>query len=232
MYPAFILSGYKPVEVLKGRFKNTHQGVFFRKSMVIVQFVASITLIVGTFTVYRQLSYMRSQKLGVAIDQTVVLWSPNYIDSTYRSKYEVFKERIQRYSEVGEVCASTSVPGEQPGFNAGGIRTLSQRPDEANQYRVIEMDHDFISSFGLEVIAGRAFSGDVSNEHESVMLNEAGARQMGFTKMEDAINDQINFWGDTFKLICFLQRLLTIVLYDANDFECVTPKVDLIIDSI
>ena len=82
MYPAFILSGYKPVEVLKGRFKNTHQGVFFRKSMVIVQFVASITLIVGTFTVYRQLSYMRSQKLGVAIDQTVVLWSPNNIDST------------------------------------------------------------------------------------------------------------------------------------------------------
>ena len=201
LYPAFVLSSYRPVEVLKGRFKNNAQGAFLRKGMVTIQFVASIALIVGTFTVYRQLNYMRSQKLGVNIDQTLVLWGPNNIDSTYTTKYEVFKERLKGYAEVEFVSASTSVPGEQPNSNAGGIRTLSQRPQDANQYRIIEMDHDFIPSYGLEIVAGRAFSGSVNNENKNVILNEAGARQMGFTKMEDAIDVLINFWGDTLRIV-------------------------------
>lgn len=201
LYPALVLSSYRPVEVLKGRFKNTGQGVLFRRSMVIIQFVASITLVVGTFTVYRQLGFMRSQALGVNIDQTVVLWSPNNIDSTYRNKFTVFKERVQGYAEVASVCGSTSVPGEQPDFNAGGIRRLSQRPEEANQYRIIEMDHDFIPAFGLQMAAGRAFSGEVANERQHVIMNESATRIMGFAKPEDAINDQIYFWGDTFRIV-------------------------------
>lgn len=201
LYPAFVLSAYKPVEVLKGRFKNTGQGVYFRRSMVIIQFVASITLVVGTFTVYQQLDFMRSQELGVNIDQTVVLNSPNNIDSTYRNKFVTFKERVMGHSEVASVCASTSVPGESPGFNAGGIRRISQRPEEANQYRIIEMDHDFIPAFGLEVIAGRGFSGTVTNEAGNVVFNEAAVRRMGFSKPEDAINDRIYFWGDTFRIV-------------------------------
>lgn len=201
LYPAFVLSSYRPVEVLKGRFKNTGQGVMFRKGMVVTQFVASITLVVGTFTVYQQLDFMRNQNLGMSIDQTVVLWSPNNIDSTYRNKFTVFKERVQGHAEVISVCGSTSVPGESPDFNAGGIRRLSQRPEDANQYRIIEMDHDFIKAFGLEVAAGRGFSAEVPNEWTNVVMNEAATRVMGFSKPEDAINDQIYFWGDTFRIV-------------------------------
>ena len=201
IYPAFVLSAYKPSEVLKGRFKNTGSGVMFRKGMVIVQFISSITLIVGTFTVYNQIRYMQDQTLGVNIDQTVILNSPNVIDSTYQDKFEVFKQQLLRFPEVVGVTASTSVPGAAPGWNAGGIRRLSQRDDEATQYRIIMMDHDFIKSYGLEVIEGRPFSGDVVNERESVLLNQSAARQMGFTKPELAINDQIFFWGDTFKIV-------------------------------
>jgi putative ABC transport system permease protein len=201
IYPAFILSSYKPAEVLKGRFKNTGAGVMFRKSMVVVQFVSSITLIVGTFTVYRQINYMQDQKLGVNIDQTMVLNSPNVTDSTYEDKFQVFKQRLLLFPEVVGVTASTAVPGAAPGWNAGGIRRLSQREDEANQYRIIMMDHDFIKSYGLEVIEGRPFSGDVVNENESVLINESACRLMGFTHPETAINDQIFFWGDTFKIV-------------------------------
>ncbi|HEY5750204.1 MAG TPA: ABC transporter permease [Chryseolinea sp.] len=201
LYPAFVLSSYKPVDVLKGRFKNTSRGVYFRKGMVITQFVASITLIVGTFTVYRQLRYMQEQKLGVNIDQTLVVNSPSVVDSTYQQKFQVFKQSLLQYPEVSFVTASTSVPGTQPGWNAGGIRRLSQREDEANQYRVIMMDHDFIQAYGLEVVSGRPFSGDVVNEHESVILNESAVRLMGFSKPEEALNDQIFFWGDTFKIV-------------------------------
>ena len=206
LYPAFVLSGFKPVEVLKGRFKNTGQGVYFRKGMVIVQFVASITLIIGTYTVYQQIKFMRQQKLGVDVDQTLVVHSPNVVDSTYEQKFTVFKEQIKQHSEVVAVSAATTVPGRQPEWNAGGIRRLSQREDESNQYRVIMMDHDFIPSYGLEVIAGRAFSGEVAHEYKNVLINESGSRKMGFAKPEDAINDQIFFWGDTFKIVGVLKN--------------------------
>jgi putative ABC transport system permease protein len=206
IYPAFVLSGYKPVEVLKGRFKNSGQGIFFRKGMVIAQFVASITLMVGTFTVYRQISYMQDQELGVNVEQTLVLHSPNVVDSTYEQKFEVFKEKIKQYPEVVHVSGSSSVPGQPPGWNAGGIRRLSQREDEANQYRVIMMDHDFANLFGLKVVSGRTFSAGVQSENKNVLLNESGCTLMGFKNPDEAINDQIYFWGDTFRIVGVLKN--------------------------
>lgn len=203
LYPALILSSYKPVEVLKGRFKSTGQGVYFRKGMVLIQFAASITLLVGTFTVYQQMKFLRNQELGIDIDQTLVLWSPNNIDSTYRNKYEVFKERLKGYAEVLNVSASTAIPGEKSGFNAGGIRLLSQRAEEANQYRIVVMDEDFIPAYGLKVIAGRQFK---ANDKPSVILNEAALRVMGIRSPEDAIDNQIYFWGDTLRIVGVVQN--------------------------
>jgi putative ABC transport system permease protein len=201
LYPAFVLSAFKPVEVLKGRFKNTGKGVLFRKGMVVTQFIASITLIVGTFTVYTQINFMRDQKLGIDINQTMVMRSPNVVvDSLESQKFLVLKQQLTQFPEVSMVTASSSIPGASFGWNAGDIRTLSQREDEQKQYRVIMMDHDFVPSYGLETVAGRAFE-DLPNEQSSVLLNEAGAKHMGFTKPEDALNIQINFWGDTFRIV-------------------------------
>lgn len=201
IYPAFVLSAYKPVDVMKGRFKNSVRGIFFRKGMVVTQFAASVTLLVGTFCVYWQIQYMRNQDLGIDIDQTLVLHSPNVVDSTYQQKFQVFKNQIQAYPEVAAVTASTSVPGGSPDWNAGGIRRLSQREDEANQYRVLMVDPDFVESFDLTMLAGRDFSADGKNEEASVMLNESAVNLMGFQKMDEAIGDYIYFWGDTFRIV-------------------------------
>lgn len=206
LYPAFVLSSFRPVEVLKGKFRNSDKGVWLRKGMVVTQFIASITLMVGTFTVYLQISYMRNQQLGVNINQTLVIHSPKVTDSTYHHKYGVFKQKVSQYSEVVSVCASSSVPGGQPDWNAGGIRTLSQRDDEANQYRIILMDGDFIKGFGLEMVAGRAFSDEVAHEDRNILLNESAYRLMGFARPEEAIGDKIFFWGDTFKIVGVLKN--------------------------
>ncbi len=201
LYPAFVLSGYKPVEVLKGRFKNSSQGLIFRKGMVIVQFVASMTLLAGTYTVYRQLTFMQNQQLGIDLDQTLVLNSPRITDSTYQHKFQVFKQRLLQYPEVVSVSASTSIPGASPDWNAGGIRRLSQREEEQNQYRVIMMNGDFISSYGLTVVAGRGFSDELPHERKSLMLNESALALMGFDNPEEAVNDKVLFWGDTFNIV-------------------------------
>jgi putative ABC transport system permease protein len=202
VYPAFVLSGYKPVEVLKGRFKNSTQGVSFRKAMVITQFVASITLLIGTFTVYRQITYMQDQKLGMNIEQTLIINTPRVVaDSLYPQQYRMFRERLKQYSEVSAISASTSVPGGKPEWNAGGIRPLSKGDEETNQYRIIMMDEGYMPSYGLEVAAGRAFSEKVPNENENIILTESAMRLMGYTKFEEALDEQILFWGDTFRIV-------------------------------
>jgi putative ABC transport system permease protein len=206
LYPAFVLSAYKPVDVLKGRFSKTSQGAMFRKGMVITQFVASITLIVGTYTVYNQIAFMRNQKLGVDIEQTLIVETPAVVDSTYENKYRAFKETLLKYPEVKSFSASSAVPGGPPGWNAGGIRLVQQSPEEQHQYRTIMMDHDFIPSYGLEVLAGRAFSADVADESDNVMLNESAARLMGFKEPQEAINEQIVFWEDTFRIVGVLKN--------------------------
>ncbi len=201
LYPAFILSGFKPISVLKGRSKNTSQGIQLRKGLVVLQFTVSIALITGTFVVYRQVRFLQNQSLGININQTLVINSPGITDSTYQQKYQVFKHRLLKYPEVASVTASTEVPGRQPGWNAGGIRLLSQSDKESKQYRVIMMDGDFIPAYGLKTIAGRAFSDDKTGEDKNVMMNEAASKLMGFNKPEDALNEQIFFWGDTFNIV-------------------------------
>ena len=207
LYPAFVLAAFRPVEVLKGKFRNSGKGSILRKALVVSQFVASITLIAGTFTVYLQISYMRNQKLGIAIDQTMIVRSPNIVtDSLYRQKYTALKNTLLQYPEVLAVSASSSIPGGSPEWNAGGIRRLSQREEEQKQYRVIMMDHGFIPAYGLELVAGRPFSGDVAKEHTNVLINESASRAMGFNAATEAIDDHIYFWGDTFRIVGVLKN--------------------------
>ncbi|MGC3946132.1 MAG: hypothetical protein QM762_16710 [Chryseolinea sp.] len=107
--------------------------------------------------------------------------SPNIVvDSLYGNRFRAFKRQIEQHAEVVAMTGSSSIPGSSPDWNAGGIRRLSQREDEQNQYRVIMMDEDFIPMYGLHVIAGRPFSGEVKNEYKSLMLNESAVKLMGF----------------------------------------------------
>ncbi|HEY8513422.1 MAG TPA: ABC transporter permease [Cyclobacteriaceae bacterium] len=217
LYPAFVLSGYRPVEVLKGRFRNTWKGMYLRKGLVIFQFVATVVLLVGTFTVYRQISYMRQQDLGVNIDQTLVIRAPASVDSTYATKFEVFRNTVSEYPDITAVTASTAVPGQQPEWNAGGIRLLSQGEQDSKQYRVIGTDYDFVDAYGLKLVAGRSFSRDYPNEQSSVMMNQSAARLMGFENVEDALQKEIFFWGDTFRIIGVLKDYHQESLKKAHD---------------
>src|SRR5690606_17967584 len=217
LYPAFVLSSYKPVEVLKGKFRNTWKGLYLRKGLVIFQFVATVVLLVGTFTVYQQISYMRQQDLGVNIDQTLVIRAPASVDSTYATKFDVFRNTVSAYPEVTAVTASTSIPGEQPAWNAGGIRLISESEQDSKQYRIIGADHEFVDAYGLKLVAGRAFSLDYPNEGNSVMMNESAARLMGFENVEDALQKEIFFWGDTFRIVGILKDYHQESLKKAHD---------------
>ncbi len=101
IYPAFVLSGFRPVVVLKGAFKNTSSGLLLRKSLIVIQFVTSVVLIAGTVIVYQQVNYMRHQNIGANIDQTLILKGPQTLgDSLYESTYQPFKTEVLQQSFI------------------------------------------------------------------------------------------------------------------------------------
>lgn len=203
-YPSMVLSGYEPVDVLKGKFSTSKRGLYLRKGLVVFQFIATVILLVGTYTVYEQIKFMREQDLGIDIGQTLVLQGPASTDSTYATKYDVFKNALSQYPEISFITASSCIPGQQPGWNAGGIRLISQGDEESKQYRVIGMDYDFIDAYGLDVATGRKFSRDYPNDKSSVLMNESAVRQLGFNP-DDVLDKEIFFWGDTFRVVGVLK---------------------------
>ncbi len=201
-YPAMVLARFKPVTVLRGKFTDSQGGNYLRKGLVTFQFLASIVLITGTYVVSRQMNHLQSQDLGVKIDQTLVVETPNYrSDSVLAQRDDVFRDLLGRESFVGKVATSSAVPGRTPNWNAGGIRLLTQTDQESNQYRVVGSDDGFIDFYGLEVIAGRAFDRNFGTEESNVLLNESAMRRMGFSDPEEILNRKILFWGDTFAIV-------------------------------
>jgi len=201
LYPAFVLSSFKPIAVLKGRLSATAHGSLLRQSLVIGQFVASVLLMVGTFTVYRQLHYMQQQDLGIQINQTLVLKGPRALDSTYDNKLTGFRTETLRIPGISRISASTEVPGSKVGWNAGGIREVGADPTRSRQYRVIGIDYDFVDAFGMKVIKGRNFSRQFASDSGAVLFNEAAVKEMGFRRPEEVLNKRIEFWGKQYTIV-------------------------------
>lgn len=200
LYPAFVLSGFKPVEVLKGRMVTSAKGALLRKSLVVFQFTASLFLLIGTLVVYNQIQFMRKQSLGINIDQTLVVSKPVITDSTYPIQMTAFKNELLQNSSISKVCALTSVPGQAIEWNAGGIKLVGTDETKSKQYRVIGIDYDFMDMFGLKLIAGRKFSKDFGTDPNSVIFNRAGIELLGFNKPEEAIGKKIDFWGEQYTI--------------------------------
>lgn len=108
-YPAFVLSSFKPVRVLKGSKLGSSRGVWLRKGLVILQFAASITLIIGTLVVYKQLQFMRQQDLGVNVDQMLIIRAPKVRDSTFVTSRFTFKTELLRHPGVQSASFSVCV---------------------------------------------------------------------------------------------------------------------------
>ena len=223
-YPAIVLSGFKPVDVMKGKLSASPGGIVLRKVMVVFQFAASIFLLIGSLTVYRQVSFMEKQNLGINIDQTLVIKQPlAHIDSFYRSM-SAFKNESLRDPLVKSVTVSTSIPGEPVGWNAGGIKLKGTDQSQGKQYRIIGGDYDYLKAYGAKLIAGRLFSKDFSTDPHAVVFNEKATEEMGFDKPEQAVGKQIDFWGEVYTIIGVVENYHQQSLHDAYDaliFRCI-----------
>ena len=202
LYPAFVLSGFQPVVVLKGKVSTSRQGILLRKSLVVFQFAASLFLLVGTLAVFRQIQFMRDQSLGLNIDQTLVINPPIFkTDSTFMRQMVAFKDELLRQPAIQHIAASSVVPGQASDWNAGAIRLKGADESKGTQYRVIGVDYDFLKTFDLKLIAGRDFSKEYGLEKKAVIFNKMAIKQLGFNDPKEAIGKEIDFWGDIFTIV-------------------------------
>jgi putative ABC transport system permease protein len=206
LYPALVISSFRPMSIFRGKLNGGPGGAFLRKALVVFQFAASIALIAGTFTVYNQLIYMRNQELGVNIDQTFVIKGPGVADSTYNEKLSAFKEELLKFPSIKAITASTCIPGSKVYWNAGGIRRASDDDTKSNQYRIIGVDYDFINAYNLSLVTGRGFSKTYGSDEECVLFNEEAIKLMDFESPERAIGEVIFFWGRNYKIIGVLKN--------------------------
>ena len=192
VYPALVLSGFKSVAILKGRFSSSRRGVVLRKALVVAQFAISIMLIAGTAVVYTQLNYMRSQALGFKKDQMLVIDFRG--DGAVREKIETFKQQLGNVPNVQSVSASSSVPGEG---NAGAFTEIENPAGDmqASNVNLFYVDHDFLSQYEMPMAAGRAFSRDFATDTSALIVNEALVKSYGYASPEDIIGRQFSQWG-------------------------------------
>ncbi|HMB92618.1 MAG TPA: FtsX-like permease family protein, partial [Rhodothermales bacterium] len=189
-YPAFLLSAFRPIQVLKNRLDVGRQrsALSLRRGLVVFQFALSIAIIAGTFVAMQQLRFMRNQRLG--FDQEQVLVLPFNWDQAVLDTYETLKARLLENTAVQQVTASGDVPGRMFTSMSYWIEGMSE--DARGGTNALIVDPDFAETYGLEMVAGRDFSPDLAaNLGETFILNETAVAEMGLTP-EEVIGKQFH----------------------------------------
>ena len=186
-YPAFILSRYQPVKVLKGAFKNTSSGLWLRKSLIVFQFVISAFLIVSVFIITKQLRFIQSTKLGFDKDHVLVL--PN--DDKVYAKLNTIKTEFKRDPDIISIASTVNDPTNI--YGGYFIRNEVMGPEKGININATPVDEDFIKTAGLTIVAGSDFTAqdlkdathgaNDSNVYHYI-LNETAAKQLGWTPQQ------------------------------------------------
>jgi putative ABC transport system permease protein len=201
VYPAFVLSNFQPIRVLKGAFKNTSKGVALRKGLIVLQFVITVVLIAGTVIVYQQVQFMRKQNLGVNIERTLVLNAPATLqDSVYKLVYQPFKTELLQQPGIKNVSASSNVMGQEIYWTNGSRRLEAPKESAVTLYN-LGVDFDFIPAYGMKLRAGRNFSSSFTSDKKAAILNEKAVALLGFKNADEAVNSKIKRQNDTLTVV-------------------------------
>ena len=196
LYPAFVLSSFKPIAVLKGKFSSSQRGIFFRKALVTGQFAVTIGLIIGSLVVMQQMRFMNKKQLGFNMDQVLVVRSPSLTnwDSTFVDRITTFKEELKQIGHVKGATTSWNVPGGDIGrsFN---VRQKDSATTNQFTVRHTGVDYDFLDVYGIKLIAGRNFTPpDLTQRganRRAMLINRSASRLLGFKSPEEAISKTI-----------------------------------------
>lgn len=203
-FPAFILSSFKPIAVLKGKFSHSAKGILLRKTLVVFQFSIAIFLLIQTLTSTKQLEFMQAKDLGLNAERMVVVSAP--ATAGEMKSFKVFRDELLNKSAFQSASLSTTVPG-QPTSTMGsttGINLVNSLQEHNFNFYIYHADHHFIPGMGFQILAGENFI-DGANKNR-VIVNEEAIRLWGIQNPEDAINQKVKFWGEERTIIAVLKN--------------------------
>jgi putative ABC transport system permease protein len=189
IYPALVLSSFRPVVVLKGRFATGTKGILLRKGLVVTQFTISIAFIIATFIVNDQLKFMRNQDLGFSKDQVMVF------NTDGDPARDAFRQAVAGLPGVKMTAMSSSVPG---GGNPGAYSEIQNKKGDLQvaNLDLYFVDWDYINLFKIKMVAGRSFDRSFqSDTTHAMVLNEAAVKMFGYSSPEQAVGRRFKQWG-------------------------------------
>jgi len=205
-YPSFVLSSFKPILVLKGKFSSSKRGTFLRKGLVIGQFAITVVLIAGSLVVYQQMRYVSHQKLGMNLDQMLVLKGPGLtsFDSTFFLTAEAFKNELKALPHVKGVAITDRDLGQDMA-RAFNVRREGDDPNNKHTIRNYGASYEFLKTYDIPLASGRDFlPTDYHYSYQlihNVILNESAVHMFGFTSDQDAVGKRLLFYGNAYDIV-------------------------------
>ncbi len=198
LYPAVVLSSFRPATALKGRSGDGGGQAGLRRGLVVVQFAASVAMVAGVMVVSMQVRHMQDLDLGVDLEQVVVVPAPRVRpDGADRvSDLEAFKDALAQIPSVLEVAASQTVPGQGHNMGTTGIRLEGAEKSVIGS--ITDVDASFVDLYGLTLVAGRAFASlppPTPDAPVPVLATESMVATLGFPALEDALGAGVSLSG-------------------------------------
>jgi len=188
IYPSLVLSSFKPIAVLKGRFQDSGASMHFRKSLVTLQFVISQLLVTGSLVTFLQADLLVNQEMGVDFSNCLVIRSPQTgeeMDSIHH-KIMVLKNQMLQLPEITDFTFSSDIPGKEIETWFAGRRQGMDNNDGKGYFQ-LAVDDEFIDFYDIQISAGRKFYEGESRESNIILMNESAMRRFGYEDAEETI---------------------------------------------
>lgn len=223
LYPAFILSSFKPTSIIKPDNGVSKNRFSLRRGLITFQFLISVLLISGTWLVYSQITFMKKQDLGMDIEKIVVINGPRVILETLKeegetlgSKYQTFKTKAYNHHSISAISVSSHVPGKGYYFT-GGIQQLGEPDDGSKLGSIVLVDTNFVKTYDMGFLAKSWVSENpigkplgISDKiafSKGLVINQEAVKLFGFDNPEIALGKRFPIFGDTLKVVGVVENV-------------------------